>query len=385
MMRSLVLLLGLLVFEAFADSYTITKFSGEDVGSPDDFIAAEFGGTLKISSSGSVQNIQSGRLSVRQKSEDPFGEEETTYQLYEGRKGPSLSQLTAFAPPADVSYDQLGKSKIYTSQDAAANMDVEKVYFDGKFVYADGASTLFAYVNSQMVELQPTAAASVPAAVPAAVVAPAMVPPPSAPAVVAVADTESDEIEEEEEDTVAAPKPVVAPALAISDDDDEYCDEGDEDCEEEDYDVKGDITETNKIADEADYSADDAANDVTDRFGIADEVRKWSAWSLVAVAASGAVVGVMQHMQYADAKDAYDKTSDMIDQHKESISTACGGDAKCETAMLWYYSQPEQAIYKLEQKKSTDKKTMDSYALYRNVWFGVTAVSLTGAIVLFTW
>lgn len=393
MMRSLVLLLCLFVFQAFADPYTITKFSGEDVGSPDDFIAAEFGGTLKVSSSGSVQSVQNGRLSVRQKFEDPFGEEETTYQLYEGRKGTSLSDLKAFAPPAGMSYEKLGKAKVFTSRTADADMDVEKVYFDGQAIYAEGASSLFVNYNSQMVELKPAGPA--PVAVPVSTPAVAMpVSTPAVPSPVAepvddygsdddsAIDSSEDATTDEDEDTIAAPKPVVAPALAI-DDDEEECTDDDEDCEE--YDVEGDVAATNKAADESDYSADDAANDVTNRFGIADEVRKWSAWGLVAVAAGGAVVGVMQHMEYSDAKDAYDKTGDMIDEHKESIKAACNGDTKCETSMLWYYSQPEQTLYNLEQKKATNKQTMNSYALYRNIWFGVTAVSLTGAIVLFTW
>ena len=39
----------------------------------------------------------------------------------------------------------------------------------------------------------------------------------------------------------------------------------------------------------------------------------------------------------------------------------------------------------LEKDMATNKKTLDSYKLARNLWFGVTAVSLTAAIVLFVW
>jgi hypothetical protein len=217
MMRSLVLLLCLFVFQAFADPYTITKFSGEDVGSPDDFIAAEFGGTLKVSSSGSVQSVQNGRLSVRQKFEDPFGEEETTYQLYEGRKGPSLSNLKAFAPPEGMSYEKLGKAKVFTSKTADADMDVEKVYFDGQAIYAEGASSLFVNYNSQMVELKPAGpAAPAPVAVPVSTPAVAMpVSTPAVPSPVAepvddygsdddsAIDASEDATTDEDEDTIA--------------------------------------------------------------------------------------------------------------------------------------------------------------------------------------
>jgi hypothetical protein len=39
----------------------------------------------------------------------------------------------------------------------------------------------------------------------------------------------------------------------------------------------------------------------------------------------------------------------------------------------------------LEARMDTNKKTRDSHATARNIWFGVTGVSLTAAIVLFVW
>src|SRR5574344_2101601 len=109
--------------QALADSYTISQFSGTDVGSPDDYIAAEFGGSLKVSSTGTVDNVQQGRFYVRQKSEDPFGDAPTTYQLYEGREGKYKTNLTAFSVPFGMSYNTLVKSKFYTSKTASADED----------------------------------------------------------------------------------------------------------------------------------------------------------------------------------------------------------------------------------------------------------------------
>ena len=82
---------------AFAGPYDIDGFDATDVGSPDQYITAEFGGQLKKAPASGVSSLQSGRLVVRQKFEDPFGESETMYQLYQGRAGDlsSLTPLTA--------------------------------------------------------------------------------------------------------------------------------------------------------------------------------------------------------------------------------------------------------------------------------------------------
>ena len=62
MKYTLFAMLGFFAVTALAaDNYTIQKFSGEDVGTPDQYIDAEFGGSLKISSTGTVENVQDGR------------------------------------------------------------------------------------------------------------------------------------------------------------------------------------------------------------------------------------------------------------------------------------------------------------------------------------
>ncbi|MCK9181362.1 MAG: hypothetical protein M0P13_00580 [Fibrobacteraceae bacterium] len=367
---------GLLALEAFAaDSYTIQKFTGDDVGSPDSYISAEFGGTLKITQSGTVQDVQNGRFYVRQKFEDPFGESPTTYQLYEGRTGDSKSSLSQFSVPAEISYNTVVKAKCYANKDDSANADIEKVYFDGTSIYAENVQQMFIHSKTGVIELPAMTATEAPAAEP--------------PESDASMDTSSSFAEETTEDTTnyTAPKPVVAPALAMEDSSDEYCDDNDPDCEEDTtYDVSSDATRTTAQAENDQYSANDAANDVTNRFGIADEVRKWSAWALVAVAAGSATAGVMQHMKYSDAKDAHDDLDDLIQQHKDAIKSACGDDSKCYNAMIWYETNDKSSyLSDLTERNKTNQKTMDSYSTARNIWFGVTAVSLTGAIVLFTW
>lgn len=376
-----IFLVMLLSFAAltFANDYSISNFSAEDVGTPDSYIQAEFGGELKTASPNAVLDIQKGRLFIRQKFEDPFGEEETVYQIYQGRAG-DISSLTALQPPPSVSYAKLVNLKLYSSSSADAAQDIEKVYFDGKSVYVEGASTAFVSVNGSMVELKPQSAEAAPVAAPAAPVT---------------------------EEPIAKAKPIVPPKLIEDDEEceeddpdceEEYaeCDEDDPDCEEEEeYDVAGDISTTNADADAMDYAASSAASDVKDRFGIADEVRFWSGVALAAVAAGSAVAGILQHMEANKASDAYDKLSGLKNSFMSQIKTQCAvaeDPGKCETAMIWDLSNNgitvngnTYTLNTLNSRIDTNKKTMDSYTLFRNVWFGVTAVSLTASIVLFVW
>lgn len=402
-------LVMLLSFAAltFANDYSISNFSAEDVGTPDSYIQAEFGGELKTASPNAVLDIQKGRLFIRQKFEDPFGEEETVYQIYQGRAG-DISSLTALQPPPSVSYAKLVNLKLYSSSSADAAQDIEKVYFDGKSVYVEGASTAFVSVNGSMVELKPQSAEAAPVAAPAA---------PAAPIAAAASSDYDDYGYEDEEEVAPAPpvteepiakaKPIVPPKLIEDDEEceeddpdceEEYveCDEDDPDCEEEEeYDVAGDISTTNADADAMDYAASSAASDVKDRFGIADEVRFWSGVALAAVAAGSAVAGILQHTEANKASDAYDKLSGLKNSFMSQIKTQCAvaeDPGKCETAMIWDLSNNgitvngnTYTLNTLNSRIDTNKKTMDSYTLFRNVWFGVTAVSLTASIVLFVW
>ena len=110
MKRSLLMVLCLSVVSAFAGVYDIEEFSAKDAGTPDDYIVAEFGGTLKVAPADEVETLQEGRLVVRQKFEDPFGESETSYQLYQGGKG-DLSSMTALTADG-VDYSKLVSAKL---------------------------------------------------------------------------------------------------------------------------------------------------------------------------------------------------------------------------------------------------------------------------------
>lgn len=334
---------------AFAGSYDIEEFTATDTGTPDEYITAEFGGQLKTAPADEVSSLQDGRLVVRQKFTDPFGETPTAYQLYQGGKG-DLSGLVALTAEG-VDYSKLVTTRIYARRGMPIEEDVEKVYFDGKAVYVPGLSSAIAFVDGSMVQLKG--------------------------------------------DESAAPAEEEAPAPEVASSEEEECDEYDPDCEDEeedeDIDVKGDLDESNSRADERDYAISDASENATDRFGIADEVRFWTAVGLSALAVTGAVIGVMQQMEANKAKDAYDDLDEVHSGIMAGITSACAADkepAACEVAMKQYatYNTTEKyTLADLEARMDTNKKTQDSYTFARNLWFGVTAVSLTAAIVLFVW
>jgi len=184
----------------------------------------------------------------------------------------------------------------------------------------------------------------------------------------------------EEEAPVAAAEP--APESSASEE--EACDEYDPDCEEEDdeeFVYKTTAPVDNSSADQRDYAADDAANDVGDRFGIADEVRFWTAVGLSALAVTAAVLGIVNHSKSNEAKDAYDELNDL----NSSILEACGGKPQCEEIMTAKVKTEDWNMADLERRIAENKDTQDSYATARNIWFGVSAAAITGAVVLFVW
>jgi hypothetical protein len=243
-----------------------------------------------------------------------------------------------------VDYSKLNNAKLYEHRGMDAEKDVEKVYFDGKAVYAPGLTTAVVFIDGTPVTLK--------------------------------GESSSDD----EEETVAA-----APAVPSSEA--EECDEYDPDCEEEDdddissYKTSAPIDNT---ADDRDYAASDAARDVGDRFGIADEVRFWTAVGLSALAVTAAVVGIMQHMEANKAGNAYDELSDL----NNSILHACDNEpdrGSCEAVMARMAKYDDWTLASLQKRMNENKKTQDSYASARNIWFGISAASIAGAVVLFVW
>ncbi len=350
MKRSFLATICLFVAAAFAGPYDIEEFTAQDPGTPDEVITAEFGGELKTIPVEEVSALQEGRLVVRQKFSDPFGQQPTSYQIYQGSAG-DLSSMTALTAPEGTDYSALVKAKLYPRRGMPATDDVEKVYFDGKSVFVPGATTAIAFINGDPIQLK---------------------------SATADADAEAAEF---------------AAADSAGGEDEEECEEDDPECEEEDegYDTASDTDATNEAADQRDLAAYNASSDVTDRFGIADEVRFWSAIGLAAVFVGSAVMGVIQHSKANEAKEAYDDLNDLEKQLIAEVDNACTGadgkvDGKCKEAVIQMAPLAnDYTIAKLQERKKTNKKTQDSYSTARNIWFGVAGLSLTAAIVLYVW
>lgn len=341
MKRSLLLALCLSVVSAFAGSYDIDEFSGKGSGSPDEYITAEFGGKLKKAPADEVESLQDGRLVVRQKFVDPFDDASATYQLYQGAAG-DLSSMTALSADG-VDYSKLVTAKLYKRRGMSVGADEEKVYFDGKSVYAPGLSSAVVFINGSPVTLK-------------------------------ASDNAAASGDSEEEQTAAA----------ASSDEDVECDEDDEECEEAELAKYRTSAPIDNTADDRDYAASNAASDVGDRFGIADEVRFWTAVGLSVLAGASIAMGIYQHTKANEAQDAYDGLAAIDKQFMSS----CKGDKKCEASMVEFAKQPgdiEWTLKKLRERMDINKATHDSYATARNIWFGLAGASIAGAVVLFVW
>ena len=346
MKRSFLLALCLSAAAAFAGVYDIADFTAKDAVSSDNQVFASYG-ELSTASVDEAASVPSGKIVLRQK----FAQESglNAYQLYIGQVG-DISSMTALSVPSSTSYSDVIKAKLYERRGMKPGDDAEKVYFDGKFVYIPGAASAVAFVNGTQIDLKNEAPAA----------------------------------------TSTAPK--------------QECDEFDVSCDEDiiaaknssSYDVSGDLNNTNSRADARDYSASAAAQDVKDRFGIADEVRFWSAVALSAVAAGSAVLGVLQQMKSSEANDAYKKLENIANTAEEKISVGCAkikGVTDQQACIDYYKKTNDSAAFTtagwtyadLKSRMKINKDTKDSYAMARNIWFGVSAVSLTTAIVLFAW
>ncbi len=144
----------LLAASVWAGKWAVDSFDdSSDPGEPDNFIAEEFAGGLKPVKPEQVTQ-QGGRLYVRQKFEDPFGDEEATYQIFQGRPKEAAKDLGKISLDG-IPYTTLLKMKLFYSRTASGNDDLETVYFDGKDIFVEGEDPVYINLNGKMEELKP--------------------------------------------------------------------------------------------------------------------------------------------------------------------------------------------------------------------------------------
>jgi hypothetical protein len=132
--------IALLLFatEAFCQ-YTIPSFSIGDRPIPpsgNDIIIPFEGTTLKQLST--VPALEFGQVLLRRK----FGASE--YGLYIGKMNEkAYSQLSAFRPPQSMNINNILNLKFYQQETRNNDLDIQNLYFDNDFIYAENTAKLF--------------------------------------------------------------------------------------------------------------------------------------------------------------------------------------------------------------------------------------------------
>ena len=145
----------LMAISAWAGKWTVDSFDNSpDPGDPDEFIVPESGNGLKPVKPAQVTQ-GGGRFYVRQKFEDSFGDEEATYQIFQGKPTDAAKSLGKISLDG-ISYQTLIKMKLFYSRNASGNDDLENVYYDGKDIFVEGEDPVYMNLNGKMEELKPS-------------------------------------------------------------------------------------------------------------------------------------------------------------------------------------------------------------------------------------
>jgi hypothetical protein len=152
-----VLLISFLLLAPLASAkWTIEEFDDSpDPGEPDSYIAQESSGGLKPVNPDQVVQ-QGNRFYVRQKFEDPFGDEPASYQIFQGKATDAAKSLGKISLEG-IPYSTLVRMKLFYSRNAKGDDDLENVYFDGKDIFVEGEDPVYINLNGKMEELKPTA------------------------------------------------------------------------------------------------------------------------------------------------------------------------------------------------------------------------------------
>jgi hypothetical protein len=111
----------------------ITQFGNAEYGQADAMIQGEFDPRLKKAD---ISEIKEGRFYIRQKFQDPFDDEATTYQVFEGVPAEAATSLIPLEL-GGLSIQALMAKKVYAKSGSADGLDLERVYTDGRQLYID--------------------------------------------------------------------------------------------------------------------------------------------------------------------------------------------------------------------------------------------------------
>lgn len=313
--RNLSLLVLLLSTVASAMGPTISTFTDEEEGEANSYIVGEFTDDL---TKANVGDLREGRYIMRQRFEDPFDSESVLYQLFSGKAGPSAGDLKAFEA-GDLPYKLMARKKFYTSESPELDEDLEMIFFDGKYLYAD-AEVVFISHQSSFISLKSATnelkkGMTPPAAIP--IVEPQL-------AGISPLDEDSLLSDQPESDALSsdalADAPIESPfdtpseeATNTYEDEDEDEDAFDDPYEKSIEEASAEVEEQNSY-DQA--AADENLDAVYDRFGHGDDIQEYIGYGFITMAGGFAVATLLKHMKIKEAEDV---TTELELQYEDNV------------------------------------------------------------------
>lgn len=160
-----------------------------------------------------------------------------------------------------------------------------------------------------------------------------------------------------------------------------------------------------EFSEASDYATLDAARSASDVFGNSDEYLFWGGVGAAVVAVAAGVMGVLEHMDYGKANDAYTFGKERLAIARDTIAARCAKIGCDETQTLATFSQEGPAEYNgaiysedadgyrellnpigyLNYNNRQNKKAMDAHNINRILWWSGAALSAAGSITLFSW
>ena len=374
--RNLSLLVLLLSTLASAMGPTISTFTDEEEGEANSHIVGEFTDDL---TKANIGDLREGRYIMRQRFEDPFDSESVLYQLFSGKAGPSAGDLKAFEA-GDLPYKLMARKKFYTSESPELDEDLEMIFFDGKYLYAD-AEVVFISHQSSFISLKSVTnelkkGMTPPAAIP--VVAPQL-------AVITPVDEDPSFSDQPESDPPSSdtltdapvespfdtPSEETANAYGTEDEDeDEDEDAFDDPYEKSIEEASAEVEEQNSY-DQA--AADENLDAVYDRFGHGDDIQEYIGYGFITMAGGFAVATLLKHMKIKEAEDV---TTELELQYQDNVGIQLISYPETDDP-LHYYDNTENARILTSYIKQSKAET-DTRKSSRNL-LGVGAI-LTGGI-----
>ncbi|MCL2207828.1 MAG: PEGA domain-containing protein [Fibromonadales bacterium] len=187
-----------------------------------------------------------------------------------------------------------------------------------------------------------------------------------------------------------APKKAPPPVAADDDDDDAYYDE-----DEDDEEFEEEMDNQKK----RDYARNNAATSAADIFGNTDEYLFWTGMVFAAAAIGTGVFGFLENQKFIEADNALKATEKEMSNARQKIRDACNASAMTDKEscirnaedVAWTEGAKDKdgqsldVLWQLNQYKTKNQTTKDSFNKSRIIFFGSAGLSAVISITLFLW